>query len=378
MELTVVRCDLGVGHGDILMGLVGKQIVPGSGEASGVQGNSGDASTAAEKALELVKELLEFAKEVSELPKVGAGGGQGVSGRGSGVEGGVGVGQPPMKVGPPWSGWREGAPTMRDKGKWRVSPLPEVGPSKQAWGEPAMAGPLGPMVYSLTSGALVEQSVGGLWLVAEAFLQCRAEELERLLATYGEEVCRVGEERDGLQRELDRAWKEQDLVCRDKDITVGTATEQLLQLQELQVWMWGTQWGSSAEVTQATAERAQQWKGWLANEVASEKQGVLHWAREHCILLDGASVVLGSIHDRLARMPGDLPPELEQGVTQMGHLLVGHWRRAMADPEAWWEVAIDVVEPLLGHPKVLAMVVAQLEVDLMGRIVEVDLEGEGD
>ncbi|KNZ79435.1 hypothetical protein J132_09970 [Termitomyces sp. J132] len=170
-----------------------------------------------------------------------------------------------MKIGPLWGGWREEAPTMHNKGKWRVSPLPEAGPSKRAWGEPAMVGPPSPIVYFPTSGALVEQSVGGSWLIAKAILQHQAEELERLLATCGEEVCRVEEKRDGFwrkldkarreldkarreldkarrkldkaQRELDKAQKEQDLACRDKDIAVGTATEQLLQLQELQVHM---------------------------------------------------------------------------------------------------------------------------------------------
>ncbi|KAG5730302.1 hypothetical protein E4T56_gene10550 [Termitomyces sp. T112] len=191
-----------------------------------------------------------------------------VSGRGSGVEGGVGTGWPPMKVGPLWGGWREGAPMTHNKGKWRASPSLEAGPSKWAWGELAMVGPLGPMVYSLTSGALVEQSVGGSWLVAKAFLWCQVEELKRLLATCGEEVHRVREERDELWRELDEAQKEWDLALRDKGITVGTAMERLLQLQELQAcmgpleaWeeaagqqlegsgMWETQQGSSAEVT---------------------------------------------------------------------------------------------------------------------------------
>ncbi|KAG5724408.1 hypothetical protein E4T56_gene15981 [Termitomyces sp. T112] len=309
-----------------------------------------------------------------------------VSGRGSGVEGAVGVGWPPMKIGPPWGGRREGAPATRNKGKWRASSLLEVGPSKRAQGEPAMAGPPGPTVYSPTSGALVEQSAGGSWSITKAILQRQAEELERLLATCREEVRRVGEERDGFWRELDEAWKEWDLARRDKDIAVGTATEQLLQLQELQACMrlleaWGeaagqqteglgmrgTQWGPSAEATQATVERARRQEEWLANEAA------LGW--EHCILLDGVSAALGSIHDGLARMPGDLPPELGQGVMQMGRLLAGHRQRATADPGAWWEVVVDMAEPLPGHPEVLVMVVAQLKVDLVGRIAEVDSGG---
>ncbi|KNZ73133.1 hypothetical protein J132_01045 [Termitomyces sp. J132] len=103
-----------------------------------------------------------------------------------------------MKIGPLQGGQREGAPATHDKGKWRASPLLEVGPSKQAWGKLAMAGPPSPTVYSLTSGALVEQSAGESWSIAEALLRCQAEELERLLAT-------CGEERDGLQRKLDKA-----------------------------------------------------------------------------------------------------------------------------------------------------------------------------
>ncbi|KAG5724536.1 hypothetical protein E4T56_gene17438, partial [Termitomyces sp. T112] len=121
-----------------------------------------------------------------------------VSGRGSRVEGGVGAGRPPMKIGPLQGGQREGAPATHDKGKWRASPLLEVGPSKQAWGKLAMAGPPSPTVYSLTSGALVEQSAGESWSIAEALLRCQAEELERLLAT-------CEEERDGLRRKLDKA-----------------------------------------------------------------------------------------------------------------------------------------------------------------------------
>ncbi|KAG5719763.1 hypothetical protein E4T56_gene18538 [Termitomyces sp. T112] len=301
-----------------------------------------------------------------------------------------------MKIGPPRGGQREGAPAMRDKSKRRASPLPKAGPSKRAWGEPALAGPPSPTVYSPTSGTLVEPSMGGSWSIVEAFLQRRAEELERLLATRREEVHRVGEERDGFQRELDEARKEQDLACRDKDIAVGTAMEQLSQLQELRACMrplemraqvagqqsersemWGTQRGPSVEVTQATAERARRQEEWLANKAALGQWGVLHWAREHHILLDGASVALRSIHNGLVRMPRDLLPELGQGVTQMGRLLVGHRRRAMADPRAWWEVAVDMAEPLPGHSEVLAMVVAQLEVDLVGRITEADSGGGG-
>ncbi|KAG5722532.1 hypothetical protein E4T56_gene2918 [Termitomyces sp. T112] len=270
-----------------------------------------------------------------------------VSGRGSRAGEGERVSAPVMKVGPP----RGGAPSTQEKGKRRASPSPEAGPSKRARGEQ---------------------------LVAEAYLQHWVEGLERLLVAHEEEIQGVREERDGAQRELDRVRREWDLARKDKDIAVGTATERLSRLQELEVWTVHLQaWVEAAEVATQQAGGSGQ-EEWLANEVASGRQGVLYWAREHCILLDGALAALGSIHDGLARMPRDLLLELGQGVMQMGHLLAGHWQRATADPGAWWEMATDVGEPLPGQPEVLAAVVAQLEVFMVGRVVGLGLEEEGE
>ncbi|KAG5349719.1 hypothetical protein C0989_002185 [Termitomyces sp. Mn162] len=84
-----------------------------------------------------------------------------VEGWGSRVEREVGMGQPPIKVGPLWGGQRERVPAACDKSKWRASSSPEVEPSKWAWREQVMAGSLDPMVYFLISGALVKQSAGG-------------------------------------------------------------------------------------------------------------------------------------------------------------------------------------------------------------------------
>ncbi|KAG5731708.1 hypothetical protein E4T56_gene725 [Termitomyces sp. T112] len=144
--------------------------------------------------------------------------------------------------------------------------------------------------------------------------------------------------------------------------------------------VWGAQQGPSVGVTQEMAERAQQQEEWLANKAASGQWGVLHeyWAREHCILLNRASVALGSFHDGLVRMPGDLPPELGQVVMQMRRLLAEHQQRAMADPGAWWKVVTDVRELLPEQLKVLAIVVVQLEVAMVGRIAEVESEEEGE
>ncbi|KAG5348677.1 hypothetical protein C0989_008974 [Termitomyces sp. Mn162] len=322
-----------------------------------------------------------------------------------------------MKVGPPWGGRREGAPSTQEKGKQRASPSPEAGPSKWAWGKQVMGGPPGSTVYSPTSGAPVEQSADGSWSVAEAYLWRRVEGLEQLLVTREEEIQGVREERDGARQELDGVWREWDLAQKDKDVAVRTAAEQLSRLQELEVrtvhlqaWVEAaevatqqaggsgvreTQQGSSTGEVRAAAERAWRREEWLANEAASGWRGVLrewfprfrllstdsgstNWAREHRILLDRASAALGSIHDELVRMPGDLSPELGQGVTQMGRLLAGHRRRATADPGAWWEMATDVGELLPGQPKVLAAVVAQLEVFMVGRVAGLGSEEEGE
>ncbi|KAG5348773.1 hypothetical protein C0989_008330, partial [Termitomyces sp. Mn162] len=320
-------------------------------------------------------------------------------------------------VGPPRGGRKEGAPSRQEKGKWRASPSPKVGPSKRARGEQVMGGPPGSAVYSPMSGAPVEQSADRLWSVAEAYLRRRVEGLERLLVACEEEIQGVREERDGARWELDGVQRERDLAQKDKDVAVGTAAERLSHLQELEVrtvhlqaqaeaaevatqqaggsGVRETQQGSSAGEVRAAAERARRWEDWLANKAASGRRGVLcewfprflllsadsgstDWAREHCILLDRVSAALGSIHDGLVRMPRDLPPELGQGVTQMGRLLAGHQWRATADPGAWWEVATDVGEPLPGQPEVLAAVVAQLEVFMVGRVVGLGSEEEGE
>ncbi|KNZ74402.1 hypothetical protein J132_06914 [Termitomyces sp. J132] len=322
-----------------------------------------------------------------------------------------------MKVGPPWGGRREGAPSMQEKGKRRASPSPKAGPSKRARGEQVMGGPPGSAVYSPTSGASVEPSMDRSWLVAEAYLRRQVEGLEQLLVARKEEIQGVWEERDRARRELDGVWREWDLAWKDKDIAIRTATEQLSCLQELEVQtvhlqarvevaevatqqaggsgVRETQQGSSAGEVRAAAERAWRREEWLANEAALGQRGVLRkwfpcfyllstdsgsldWAREHRILLDRVSAVLGSIHDGLARMPGDLPPELGQGVTQMGRLLAGHRWRATVDPGAWWEMAMDMGEPLPRQPEVLAAVVAQLEVFMVGRVVGLGSEEEGE
>ncbi|KAG5350006.1 hypothetical protein C0989_000743 [Termitomyces sp. Mn162] len=157
------------------------------------------------------------------------------------AEGGGSAGCPLMKVGPLWGDWREGAFMVHDKDKQKAFPLLEMGLSKQAQGEQAMAGPPGPVVYSPISGAPIEQSTGELWSATEAFLQHQVEGLEKLLATHKEEICRIGEDWDTMQREWDEAQRKQNeaqrdrnIAQRDQDLAIGTVLEWLVQLQQVQ------------------------------------------------------------------------------------------------------------------------------------------------
>ncbi|KAG5339362.1 hypothetical protein C0989_004604 [Termitomyces sp. Mn162] len=45
---------------------------------------------------------------------------------------------------------------------------------------------------------------------------------------------------------------------------------------------------------------------------------------DNWLLLDGASALFALIQDGLLQMPRDHPPEVEQGMVQMGQLLVEH------------------------------------------------------
>ncbi|KAG5719794.1 hypothetical protein E4T56_gene7284 [Termitomyces sp. T112] len=103
---------------------------------------------------------------------------------------------------------------------------------------------------------------------------------------------------------------------------------------------------------------------WLANEAALGRVGILRWVREHWVLLDGASAVFVSIQDGLMQGSAVQPPELQQGMVQLERLLAGHRRRNVVAPGSWWEVAADTGEALPGLAEVLAVVRAQMEVDL--------------
>ncbi|KNZ80796.1 hypothetical protein J132_04301 [Termitomyces sp. J132] len=119
-----------------------------------------------------------------------------------------------------------------------------------------------------------------------------------------------------------------------------------------------------AGLLRAELEVARQREDWLANEAASGHAGILCWVREHRVLLDGASAAFTLIQDGLAQMPMGQPPELQQEMARVGRLLAGHRRRNAVAPGSWWEVAADAGEALPRLAEVLAVVRAQMEIDL--------------
>ncbi|KAG5335182.1 hypothetical protein C0989_001987 [Termitomyces sp. Mn162] len=63
------------------------------------------------------------------------------------------------QVGPLRGGWREGASSAADHGKWRASSLSEAGLSKRPQGHELMAGPSGFHIYSPTPGRTLRMGV---------------------------------------------------------------------------------------------------------------------------------------------------------------------------------------------------------------------------
>ncbi|KNZ76574.1 hypothetical protein J132_09434 [Termitomyces sp. J132] len=114
----------------------------------------------------------------------------------------------------------------------------------------------------------------------------------------------------------------------------------------------------------AELEVARWREDWLANEAASGHAEILCWVQEHWVLLDGASMAFASIQDELAQMPVGQPPELQQGMARVGRLLAGHRQHNAVAPGLWWEVAADAGKALLGLAEVLAVMRAQMEIDL--------------
>ncbi|KAG5732236.1 hypothetical protein E4T56_gene11475 [Termitomyces sp. T112] len=247
----------------------------------------------------------------------------------------VSVGWSAGQVRPLWGGRREGASSAADCGKQRASPPSGVGSSKRPRGRSLVTGIKFSGAPTFDHGGLPSQAGGGANNSADG--------------VGGGALMGKGELRCGAGREGG----------------VGAGVEHLSAggtrpMEEAEEWEMALEGG----LLQVELEVARWREDWLANEAASGHMGILCWVREHWVLLDGASVVFASIQDGLAQMPVGQPPELQQGMVRVGRLLAGHRQHNAVAPGLWWEVAVDAGEALPGLAEVLAVVQAQMEVDL--------------
>ncbi|KAG5332930.1 hypothetical protein C0989_006421 [Termitomyces sp. Mn162] len=256
-------------------------------------------------------------------------------------------------------------------GKRRASPPSGVGPSKRPHGRKLSAGPPESLLFSPTPGVPSERSSSPptpIHLITEVFLRKQVEALTTSLAVWEGELRRAREDRDV-------ARTEKEAMERERNTLVRVATERALEvwgLRERLMQMEGQPTGEAegrgqvpeGDALWAELEAARWREDWLANEATSGRMGIFRWVREHRVLLDGASAAFALIQDGLTQGSMVQPPELQQGMVQLERLLAGHWRRNAVAPGSWWEVVADAGEALPGLAEVLAVVRAQMEVDL--------------
>ncbi|KAG5350409.1 hypothetical protein C0989_011184 [Termitomyces sp. Mn162] len=205
-------------------------------------------------------------------------------------------------------------------------------------------------------------------LITEVFLCKQVEALTTSLAAWEGELQQAREDHD-------TARTEKEAMEQERNTSVRMATERALEVRGLRehlTQMEGQPAGEAegrgrvlgGDALWAELEVVRQREDWLANEAASGHAGILCWVQEHQVLLDGASAAFVSIQDGLMQGSMVQPPELQQGMAQLERLLAGHRRRNAVALGSWWEVAVDVGEAFPGLAEVLAVVRAQMEVDL--------------
>ncbi|KAG5726764.1 hypothetical protein E4T56_gene1167 [Termitomyces sp. T112] len=256
-------------------------------------------------------------------------------------------------------------------GKRRASLPSGAGPSKRLRGRESSAGPPESSLFSPTPGVPLERSLSPpapIPLITEVFLRKQVEALTTSLAVWEGELQRAREDRDVAQMEKEAMeW--------ERNTSVRMATERALEVQGLREHLTQMEgqptgeaegWGQVLEGDALWVElEAARWReDWLANEAALGRAGILCWVWEHQVLLDGASVAFALIQDGLMQGSAVQPPELQQGMARLERLLAGHRRCNAVAPGLWWEVAVDAGEALPGLAEILAVVRAQMEVDL--------------
>ncbi|KAG5735700.1 hypothetical protein E4T56_gene12159, partial [Termitomyces sp. T112] len=265
----------------------------------------------------------------------------------------------------------KGASSAMVWGKRRASPPSGAGPSKRPRGRELSAGPPESSLFSPVPGVPSERlssPPAPIPSITEVFLRKQVEALTTSLAVQEGELRRAREDRDA-------ARTEKEVMEQERNTSVRMATEQALEVQGLRERLAQVEGQPAGEAEGrgrvlegdelwAELEAARRREDWLANEAASGRAGILCWVREHRVLLDGASAAFALIQDGLTQGSAVQPPELQQGMARLERLLAGHRRRNAVAPGLWWEVAADAGKALLGLVEILAVVRAQMEVDL--------------
>ncbi|KNZ79063.1 hypothetical protein J132_04763 [Termitomyces sp. J132] len=237
---------------------------------------------------------------------------------------------------------------------WEVSSLPALGGGTQqeATGAQVIGGPSGVSPLFPFPGHPLERSLSPpapIPSITEVFLCKQVEALTTSLAVREGKLRQAREDRD-------MAWMEKEAMERERNTSVHVAMEQVLEVRGLRERL--------MQMEGQSLEAARRREDWLANKAALGHVGILRWVREHWVLLNGASTAFALIQDGLTQGSAAQPLELQQGMARLERLLAGHQQRNAVAPGLWWEVAADVGEALPGLAEVLAVVWAQMEVDL--------------
>ncbi|KAG6883584.1 hypothetical protein C0993_005321 [Termitomyces sp. T159_Od127] len=209
-----------------------------------------------------------------------------------------------------------------------------------------------------------------------------------------EEPSESGEEESALAplikeafEQVVRQWEEvaaatmdQNIAQQDWDVALAMVRKHgaemmalYAQVAELEVRVVGAASGEGAAV-QAAEREAVWWWDWALLEALSCWEGVLCWAWEHWLLLDGASAAQALLQDGLVWVLFDLPMELDHGLTQLELLLAEHQHWNTIAPGSWTKVAVNAGESLPLQEDYLALLAAQMEMAMMIEGLEV---GEG-
>ncbi|KAG6897039.1 hypothetical protein C0993_007814 [Termitomyces sp. T159_Od127] len=267
---------------------------------------------------------------------------------------------PVVCVGPPR---RKQWPSAVAQRKQRASPLLEAGPSKRPHSDAVMAGPPGLHFFSLTTAhpwsppqesmeeSLLVSTVELRWRLQEEYTQAERERNELVAAT------------------LDRDWAHWDqdvalVAVQERDVELTVLRAQVVELESRVVRETPGEGQAVGTVRAAEQEAVHQWD-WALLEAASSWGGVLRWAQEHRLLLDGASMAHALLQEGVGQMPFNLPAELDIGLAQLDILLAGHQRCNAIAPGSWLDVAVDTGEGLPVREEHLAALATQMEMAML-------------